>query len=85
MFVEGILRFKSLKARDSLEHSDPNYRPLYLSNSFNKDQRKIAKFLSQFNWFVPGACDHSWKKEVPISLMNANSVDYKEEWWQVVP
>ena len=53
--------------KSKLDPSDPAYRPIYLSNEFNKIERGKSKFLQAFNWYVPGTSqiDQSWKNQVP--------------------
>ena len=69
-FVEGLLRFNSLLDASLLPPDHPRYKPLYLSNSFDKVNRGIDKYLSKYNWYCPGNDPeaHAWKAEIPESL-----------------
>ena len=70
--VEALLKFKHMLHLDNLPSSDPNHRPLYMSNDYNRNPRKINKFLSQFNWYVPGTSSPVWKQEIPRNLQLMN-------------
>ena len=67
LFVEALLKFNLLVKNSLLPPDHPSYKPLYLSNDFDKTNRGIAKFLQRYNWHDPeaSASDSSWRKEVP--------------------
>ena len=46
---------------------DPKYRPMYLSNDYDKEKRGIIKFLKRYNWHGPdqNLTDNSWRKNPP--------------------
>ena len=70
LFVEAILKFENMVKKANLDPSDPNFKPLYMSNSYDRVNRGIRKFLRSFNWYDPDSSysDHSWKSEVPKNL-----------------
>ena len=67
IFVEALVKFKCMVRNSSLPAKHPNYAPLYLSNDYDEVNRKINKFLWQFNWYVPGSgmSNTDWKNEIP--------------------
>ena len=69
IFVEALLKFNFMLENSKKDPSDPNFKPIHVSNEFNKVERGIKKFLLKFNWYIPtpGHFDQSWKAEVPNS------------------
>ena len=67
LFIEGLLKFNSLVKRSQLPISDKSYRPLYMSNSYDKVNRGIKRYLSKYKWFSPDddVTNNAWKLEVP--------------------
>ena len=67
LFIEALLRFSQLEKNSLLPSDHPSFKPLYLSNSFDRENRGIAKFLSRYNWHNPNAIstDNSWRNLVP--------------------
>ena len=70
IFIEALLKFNLLVKKSGLDHNDPLYRPLYLSNDFDKENRGITKYLQKFNWHDPttSQTDNSWKQDVPVEF-----------------
>ena len=70
LFIEALLKFNQLVRNSELPPEHPSFRPLYLSNNFDKDRRGISKFLSRYNWHNPDAStvDNSWKADVPLEF-----------------
>ena len=64
LFVEAITKFMCLVENSLLPCDHPNYRPLYLSNDYDRVNRGIKKFLLQFNWYnpTPNPLAHLWKQ-----------------------
>ena len=58
-----------MKRLSQLDKDHPDYKPLYLSNNFNRESRKIDKFLAKDNWFIPGQRgSNDWKCDVPQAM-----------------
>ena len=70
LFVEALLKLNSLIEFSSLPSDNPDYRPLYMSNAYDRDNRGIRKFLLRFNWFNNDSNPalHVWKNEIPNSM-----------------
>ena len=70
LFVEALLKFRQMVTNSKLEPSDPSYKPLYLSNEYDKVNRGILKFLKRYNWYDPmmSSTKNDWKKGIPMDL-----------------
>ena len=70
LYVEALLKFNYLVKLSKLPENDPSYRPLYMSNDYKSEERKMLKFLKRFNWHDPttSATDNAWKQEIPTML-----------------
>ena len=70
LFLEALLKFNLLVKNSTLPPDHPSYKPLYLSNDFDRENRGLAKYLQKFNWHIPEASqsDNSWKLEVPVEF-----------------
>ena len=70
LFVEALLKFTKMVEKSKLSKNDPNYKPLYLSNQYNKVERGVQKYLRSFNWYDPAMSfvDNSWKRDIPQNL-----------------
>ena len=81
--VEAFVKFKHMLYLDNLPRRDPNHKPLYMSNDYNRNPRKINKFLSQFNWYVPGSSSAVWKQEIPrnLQLLNRQKQSFGSRRW----
>ena len=68
--MESLLKFNHMVKNSLLDPSDPKYKPLYLANDFDRENRGIKKYLRKFNWFDPSEneSDFSWKNEIPPSI-----------------
>ena len=75
LFFEAIAKFNSLVDRSLLPSDHPSYRPLYLSNDYDRVNRGIRKFLLQFNWYNPSndPLAHDWKLQIPDYLKPESS------------
>ena len=49
IFMESLLKFNLMVKNSLLDPSNPKYRPLYLANDFDRENRGIKKFLRKFN------------------------------------
>ena len=70
IFLEALLKFNDMRKRADLPPTNPNFKPLYLSNSYDKTNRGIKKFLSRYNWYDPDSfvTDQSWKNDIPQNM-----------------
>ena len=49
LFIEVLLKFKFMVENSLKSPQDPDYKPLYLSNSYDYVNRGIKKFLRRYN------------------------------------
>ena len=70
LFVEALLKFQQMVKCSNLEKSNPAYKPLYLSNDYDKINRGIQKFLKRYNWYDPSTSmsRNDWKRDIPPCL-----------------
>ena len=70
VFVEALLKFDQMTKNSMLDPSDPKFRPIYLSNEYEKEKRGIIKFLKRFSWHDPdyNLTDNSWREQIPDSI-----------------
>ena len=82
LFIEALLKFNAIVEFSLLPADHPNYRPLYMSNEYDRNNRGIKKFLLKFNWFNPESNPalHAWKTEIPDYLKpsHVTSGKYKQ-------
>ena len=67
LFIEALLKFKLMVSKSQKNPQDKNFKPLYLSNSYDQVNRGIKKYLRKFNWYDPelNDTDKSWMLELP--------------------
>ena len=60
--------------KSKLDPDDPNFKPIYMENDFNRVERAKTKFLRRFNWYIPGSSqsDQTWKNEIPEAMKPKN-------------
>ena len=70
IFVEGLLKFESMVKNSFLEESSPKFRPLYMANDYDRENRARDKFLKKFNWYDTEieVDKNSWKADIPQAL-----------------
>ena len=49
---------------------NPDFKPSYLNNDYEKVERGIQKHLRKFNWYYPSSksTDSSWKNDISYVL-----------------
>ena len=54
-------------SKSQKDPQDKNFKPLYLSNSYDQVNRGIKKYLRKFNWFDPelNDTDKTWMMDLP--------------------
>ena len=83
--IQGIMKYLHRVRLSKLPKDDECYKPLYLSKSFNEEQRKVKKYLAKMEWFR-GNKEKTiqtdlgdWRKQLKFStiLQVPNSKDAK--------
>ena len=66
ILVQGVTKFYSLVSRNNLSVKSKRYKPLYLSKSYNEDERHVAKYLNKMCWFQGknDRLDTEWRGEL---------------------
>ena len=62
IFIEGLLKFNKMVENSKLSPDSPDFKPLYLSNDYNKVERGISKFLRKYNWHDPTWHDFKFRQ-----------------------
>ena len=70
LFIEALLKFNNMVRKSQLPKDNPDFKPSYLNNDYEKVERGIQKHLRKFNWYDPSSnsTDSSWKNDISYVL-----------------
>lgn len=63
ILIEGALKYKDKLRRSKLQVTDPHYKPLHLSKTFNESNRQLDKYMAKSSFYNSKKKQHSLEIE----------------------